>query len=273
MAISVLASPLCGQCLSGATPESGSRAPSGAKAGVKWAGTTDRVAAAGDAPPPVSHEASMSIARQVQDAGRTVPDFPKKTRGSEDKSKTAKKPKMPCSVQRPSPDLRYAAEKDSELKLRLKMMNDVYLRLQIPVDVIAQVFVFDKSDLNAADKFNDEWVELFETAVVILVIEDASWARLWPAVWARAQKWYYYPWEAHLFEDWVTINCWAVLMGAEKEEELLQPDRTYTAAELDDKVRRTAGSRRRWRAKQQKKKFQGATGQCASSARDGQPGW
>lgn len=100
---------------------------------------------------------------------------------------------MPCSVQRPSPDLRYAAEKDSELKLRLKMMNDVYLRLQIPVDVIAQVFVFDKSDLNAADKFNDEWVELFETAVVILVIEDASWARLWPAVWARAQKWYYYP--------------------------------------------------------------------------------
>ena len=206
--------------------------------------------------------------RQVQGTVRTVPDCPKKTSESEGVHVAAVSKVHP---QRPGADLKYAVGEDPDLKVRLKMMNDVYLRLKISSCVIAQVFVFKEKDLQVADEFGPQWTELFESAVVVLLVEDCPRARLWQAVWARAQRWYFYAAQSRLLEG-ASFDAYAVLMGHEKhpDEDVLKAEYCYSIAELDDKVSRTVGSRRRWRAKQLKRSLSGADRRGASPVRDGQ---
>ena len=133
--------------------------------------------------------------------------------------------------------------------------------------------MFKEKDLQVADEFGPQWTELFESAVVVLLVEDCPRARLWQAVWARAQRWYFYAAQVRLLEG-SSFDASAILMGHEKRQgqDELKAEQCYSIAELDDKVSRTVGSRRRWRAKQLKRSFSAAR-RGASPARDGQSGW
>ena len=76
----------------------------------------------------------------------------------------------PVHPQRVDRSVRYAtAVTDPDRRVRTSMMNDLCLRLKLAADAIVQVFIFDASQMYSADVLNEEFNELFESAIVVLL--------------------------------------------------------------------------------------------------------